>query len=306
MEFRQFRYILKTAEEGSISAAAQKLYISQPSLSQLIAGVEKKIGAPLFDRSTVPLKPTVIGELYLETARQILSIARDFRQQADDILALRKGHITIGSSPFRSTYALAPFIPRFRQQFPQIDMTLVENTTRNLEQAVLRGDVDFAISLLPVDEKLFAWQELFTEELLLALPPAHPLCAKYHLSEKNTPLPAISLQELQDTPFILIQKEQKLHDTLLALCQKAGFLPQIQLETRSMEAAQAMAGAGLGATLLPDTLIRCHHATPSPCYAALASHPQRRVVIIWRKKGCLSRAARQFIADLQVYYAKSE
>ena len=72
MEYRQLKYILKTAEEKSFSLAAKKLYISQPSLSQLIAKTEEKIGAPLFDRSATPIQLTYIGEMYVEMARQIL------------------------------------------------------------------------------------------------------------------------------------------------------------------------------------------------------------------------------------------
>lgn len=306
MEFRQFRYILKTAEEGSISLAAQKLYISQPSLSQLIASVEKKIGASLFDRSNTPLRPTLVGQLYLDAARRILNIDHEFRQQVDDVLNLKTGHIIVGSSPFRSTYLLAPFLPVFQQKYPLIELTLVENTTRNLEQLVLRGEVDFVISLLPIDRKEFDHVEIFSEELLLALPPKHPLAEEKGLEPGNFgQLPEISLTELKDTPFILIHKEQKMHDALMSLCKKAGFTPRIQTETRSMEAAQAMAGAGFCATLLPHTLIHGNHPPLPPCYAALDTHPTRQVIVAWRQNRYLSRASRQFIEDLRDFCANS-
>lgn len=80
MEFRQFRYILKIAEEGTLSRAARKLYISQPSLSQMLTALERNIGAPLFDRGTKCLTPTAVGRLYLETARAIITLDETFHQ----------------------------------------------------------------------------------------------------------------------------------------------------------------------------------------------------------------------------------
>ena len=103
MEFRQFHYILKIAEEGTLSLAAKKLYVSQPSLSQLLAAQEKKIGAPLFDRGGTHLTPTAIGRIYLETARSIIALDEAFHQQAEDLVRGEAGDVAIGLTQFRST-----------------------------------------------------------------------------------------------------------------------------------------------------------------------------------------------------------
>lgn len=305
MEYRHLKYILKIAEEKSISLAAQKLYISQPSLSQFLQKVEKNIGSPLFDRSTTPLHTTDIGELYINTAKQILDLSEQFRQQTDDLLHLRRGHLTIGSSPFRSTYLLAVFLPIFQKQYPNIIIELVEDTTLHLETLALNGEIDVSISLLPIDTHNFAYETLFDEQLLLVLPPTHLLCRKYNLLPNQLDnLPAINLNELVQTPFILMNREQKLHNHLLKLCQQAGFSPKIQLETQSMDAAQTLAGAGIGATVLPDTLLKAVQRSPAPCYAALTTHPSRKVIIAWRKNRYLSHAAKAFIQCLQNFYKK--
>lgn len=128
------RYILTIAQEGTISRAAARLYISQPSLSQLLATVEKNIGGPLFDRSLTPLKPTELGELYLTTARQILALDKSFTDASADLLNSERGHIVIGSSPFRSTYLLAGFLPAFSARHPQLTLELRESTTRHLDE----------------------------------------------------------------------------------------------------------------------------------------------------------------------------
>ena len=119
-------------------------------------------------------------------------------------------------------------------------------------------------------------------------------------------LPAIELKALKTTPFILMDREQKLHHHLLKLCQQAGFIPQIQLETQSMDTAHALSGAGIGATVLPDTLLKAVHLHRPPCYARLTAHPHRTVIITWRKDRYLSHAAKAFIASLQNFYQKPE
>ena len=134
MEFRQFRYILKIAEEGTLSSAAKKLYVSQPSLSQMLAAQEKKIGAPLFDRGGTCLTPTAVGRLYLETARSIIALDEAFHQQVDDCIRGAAGNVTVGLTQFRSTHLLAPMLPAFRAKYPKIMLHLREDTTYRLEE----------------------------------------------------------------------------------------------------------------------------------------------------------------------------
>ena len=299
MEFRKFRYILAIAEEGSITRAASRLYISQPSLSQLLSSVERELGSPLFDRATSPLKPTELGKIYLATAQKIIVLDKNLSDSASDLSNLKRGHIVIGSSPFRSTYLLANFLPRFQEKYPSITLELRESTTKELENMTLNSQVDFSLSLLPIDEKHFEFAQIFSEELLLVLPKEHILAKKNKLIPGDlTHLQTIDLKELADTSFIRMHPEQKLHQELNDLCRQAGFAPKIKLETRSMETALALTGAGLGASLLPEYLLQSFRPVNIPCYAHLTTKPSRQVVIIWRKNGYLSKAARTFITEL--------
>jgi DNA-binding transcriptional LysR family regulator len=296
MEYRQLNYVLKLAEEKSFSLAAKKLYISQSALSQIVFKLEQKIGFSLFDRSCTPLKLTYIGELYIEMAKQILDLNDQFIKKVDDAANLRRGRLTIGSSPFRNTYLLSQIIPVFEQRFPGLELILKEDTSRGLEELALNGLTDFSISLLPINTNLFDYEELFREELLLALPPGHPLCMKFHRQpgDYDNP-PQIKLHDVRETPFILMDQGQKLHHTLFDLCNKAGFKPRILLETQSMNTAQALVGAGMGAALLPDTLVRAGSLSKNPCYFSLSPTPLRTVIVVYRKGRYLSKAAVEFI-----------
>lgn len=302
MEIRHFHYIRTIYETGSISRAAEKLYISQPSLSQLLKSVEKKVGAPLFDRGSQPLRPTTIGQKYLETAQRIMELDMEFHRYVEDELGCAQGNLVVGSSPFRSTYFLASFLPEFQEKYPGIRLQLAEHTSKRLEEAVLSGDADLIIATQPVDANAFSFAELYSEEMVLVLPAGHELSKQYHLPQDcRGTLPLLPINLLKDTPFIQMHSEQKLHQQLLSLCEEAGFTPKIYLQTRSMETALTLAAAGLGATLLPMTLLRAFQPKTRPCYAALPTRPRRHALVAWRKKSYLSHAARAFIDSLVNY-----
>lgn len=302
MEIRHFHYIRTIYETGSISRAAEKLYISQPSLSQLLKSVEKKVGAPLFDRGSQPLRPTTIGQRYLETAQRIMELDTEFHRYVEDELGCAQGNLVVGSSPFRSTYFLASFLPEFQEKYPGIRLQLAEHTSKRLEEAVLSGDADLIIATQPVDANAFSFAELYSEEMVLVLPAGHELSKQYHLPQDcRGTLPLLPIGLLKDTPFIQMHSEQKLHQQLLSLCEEAGFTPKIYLQTRSMETALTLAAAGLGATLLPMTLLRAFQPKTRPCYAALPTRPRRHALVAWRKKSYLSHAARAFIDSLVNY-----
>ena len=298
MDYRQIKYVLKVAEELSFSQAAKKLYIAQPSLSQCIQRLEKKLGVLLFDRTATPLRLTFAGELYIETAKQILDLNAQLIQQMDDIVDLKIGRLTIGSSPFRSTYLLPQVLPIFQKQYPGIEIVLAEGTTAELEEFTLNGTTDFSIVLLPLAKEIFAYEPIMTEKLLIALSPHHPLSKQYKDSNSNQPpWPKIKFSQLKEVPFILMKHGQRLHQTLLDLCAQAGFKPKIILESQSMEAAQSLVVAGLGATLLPDTLVRLRHMSEHPCYFSIEEPlSTRTAVIAYRKGKYLSKAARLFIS----------
>lgn len=167
---------------------------------------------------------------------------------------------------------------------------------------MLSGDADLIIATQPVDANAFSFAELYSEEMVLVLPAGHELSKKYRLPQDcRGTLPLLPINLLKDTPFIQMHSEQKLHQQLLSLCEEAGFTPKIYLQTRSIETALTLAAAGLGATLLPMTLLRAFQPKTRPCYAALPTRPRRHALVAWRKKSYLSHAARAFIDSLVNY-----
>lgn len=299
MDFRQLQYVLQVAEERSFSKAAQKLYIAQPSLSQYIHKLEERLGCQLFDRSSSPLRLTFAGELYVETSKHILDLKDQLTQQIDDISELNKGRLSIGISSFRSAYILPSILLAFQKKFPGIEVSLYEANFTELESYATSGTTDLSIMTLPIRKDLFSYTPLLSEELLLALPPDHP--AKeigQNATWDQNPRPRIDLTELHNDPFIVLG--QRLHQTTIELCRKAGFEPRIILETKSAEAANAFVAAGMGVALIPDTFVLFSSSSKQPLYfSANDPLPTRTLVAAYRVGKYLPRAAQEFISLAQ-------
>lgn len=305
MDFRQLEYILKVAEERSFSKAAQKLFIAQPSLSQYIHKIELELGVQLFDRSITPLKLTFAGELYVETAKRILDLKDQLYHQIEDIANFRKGRITIGLSPFRSTYIMPKVLPFFYEKFPGIEVILFEGTSNELENLAMKGTTDLTLMTSPIQQNNFDFETIMSEEILVVLPPNHPLQNKVHYKTNDKSIrPLINLKELRDESFILLKKDQKLHKIATYLCEQAGFSPRIILESESIEAAHALVTAGMGITFVPDTLTLFREAPPYPLYCSLEeARPTRDLVVAYRKGRYLSVAAKEFIANTKAIFS---
>jgi DNA-binding transcriptional LysR family regulator len=306
MDHRALMYIQKILEEGSISRAAKRLYIAQPSLSQYIKRIEDDLGVLIFERNTKPTKLTDAGKIYLETEQKICQLHRQRKNQIDDLLALKKGHLSIGSSNYRSMYLLTSVLPVFKQKYPGISVSLEEGITEELEERALSGITDFSIVLLPLSYPLLSYEELFTEEIILALPQKHPLCKNINAALQSPPYPPIDFSLLKDESFIIMKKGQKIRDSFFSLCHHAGFRPKIILQTDSMAAAQALTAADVGITIIPDLLATHNRIAKMPCYFSLQGQvAPRKVVVAYSGERPLTGAARAFINLMKEVIASS-
>ncbi|HEY8891879.1 MAG TPA: LysR family transcriptional regulator [Clostridium sp.] len=288
MDFRQLQYMLKVSEEKSFSKAAQKLYIAQPSLSQYIQKLEQQLGVQLFDRSSNPLKLTYAGELYAQTAKNILDLKDQLSNQMEDISNFKRGRLTIGLSTFRSTYIMPKILPLFHEKFPGIDVVLVEGNSVKIADLAIKGTTDISLMTLPIKENLFSYEPILKEKILLAIPPSHPVAKKIGTE--------IALNELWDEPFILLKQHQKLHQIAVSLCKQAGFKPKIILESESIEATQSFVSFGMGISFVPDTITLLPQAPTTPIYFQIKDlDASRTLVVSYIKKRYLSKVAQEFI-----------
>lgn len=249
MNERQCKYIIAISEERNITAAAHKLFISQPSLSYLLSHVEEELGTKLFDRNVTPLALTDAGECCVEAAKQLLNIQRELKNQIDDIRQLRKGHLTIGCSPRLSPILFPALLPSFIRNNPGIQLTLVEENIPVLEDMLAYGDLEVAFSNTPMTSKDFGHVTLFHEELLL-LAPASFIPQAVEKDEKHT-YPTLELSCAQDYPFVLLKPHHRLRQMIDKVFSDHDIKPRIICETDNWETCFGMVTQGIAFTILP-------------------------------------------------------
>lgn len=157
MNLKELNYIVTIADEGSISRAAEKLYMAQSSLSQFLQLYEAELGAPLFMRTSRGVRPTASGSVFLNHARQILLQYHRAQSELWDIEELSGGRIELGISTFRGTYLLPPVLKRFRDRYPRIHVEITEKDSMYLEEMILEGFLDMALLALPSPASISSW-----------------------------------------------------------------------------------------------------------------------------------------------------
>ena len=167
-------YIYAIYQEHSFSKAAQKLFVSQPWLSSVVKKVEQEIKTPLFDRSTNPISLTPAGEYYIQQVEKVMAIEEDMREH----FAALSGpgtQLHIGSSMFFCTYVLPRLFQEFREQNPQITLTLTEGSSAALSEKLLERKLDFFLEAEPLQDPKIQSVAWATEEIVLAVPARLPI-----------------------------------------------------------------------------------------------------------------------------------
>ncbi len=249
MNDRQLRYILAIAEEGNITAAAQKLFISQPSLSYLLAHVEEELGIKLFDRSVTPMQLTYAGEHYVEAAKKILGIQNELQNQIHDILDYRKSRLIIGCGILFSSILLPAILPTFIKENPGVQVKLYEESYPVLEELLLSGNADLIFTTSLIDNKALERTILYDEELLLLAPMDFVPSVVTHKDRYH--FPVIDFSCLNDYPFVLFKRRHSLRKMADQVFADSGFHPNIISETDNWETCFFMAVEGLAMTILP-------------------------------------------------------
>ena len=143
MNLKEQQYIVTLAGCGSMTQAAKKLNITQPALSSYLAGVENSLGYPLFERTGKALRPTYLGELYLEKARKILALGEEFQQQREQVLHGYQGRIRVGIPIRRSPHLIPSALKIFRSRFPNVEVVVQEGNQRAMTEMLREDQLEF-------------------------------------------------------------------------------------------------------------------------------------------------------------------
>ena len=289
MTDKQLEYIVTIAAEGTITRAAQKLFIGQSALSQVLSHVETELGVKIFLRTSPTLLPTPSGELFLASAREVLEIKRNLLAQYSEKEHLHYGNIHIGMSQSRSWLFTPLILPAFIKQYPDVNIVFTEGNEADLNRLLLNGKIDMIFTVSPNTNSNFTYHTLFDEQIVLALPREHPLCRSGRLSAP----PNLTL--LKDVPFILLHKDHHLRQLADQILSDGQIYPRILLESHSMDVCFQMSAYGLGASIIPDTLYRYHRDRDRVQIFPAGPQYSRKMAIVHRKNTYLPFIAREFI-----------
>lgn len=270
MNLRDLHYIVAVADLQNFGQAAERCFISQPTLSMQIKKLEESLGVQLFERSNKKVMITEAGSAIVESARRILEETKNIKQIAATAQDPLAGNLRLGAFPTLAPYLFPALVPSIKQHLPKIRLILVEEKTEQLLSQLSKGDLDMALLALPIDNELFDSVALFEDEFFLAVASDHPL------AEKST----VEQADLLGESLLLLDEGHCLRGHALQVCQINGANEQQDLRATSLETLRQMVCAGTGITFMPKiTLRRDNHIR----YIPFDLPPQRTIGLVWRK-----------------------
>ena len=295
MDLKQIEYIVKIDDEHSITRAAEKLFVPQSALNQQLLRLEKELGAPLFHRSKVDMRPTEIGQVYLDNAREILRIKQRTYNLINDMTDAKKGRLSIGFTPGRGSEMFTHVYPSFHQAYPNVIVEPHELSVHRQQQMISQGNLDIGFQTLSERQRTDSeYIKLGEEEIFLLVPSIHPAAEQLAATQTaSAPFPIANLTLFQYEPFVLMYKESTIRAITDEIFRKSGFTPNVLFETASNNTVLSMIEANLCCGVVPEYYVRRLPKGIS-CFA-FPTHPSWDIAANYRKNGYLSEAAKYFI-----------
>lgn len=306
--FQGMEYVYQVYLDKSFSKAAASLFISQPSLSANVKRVEKRIGSPIFDRSTKPLSLTECGKEYIRCVEEILAVEKGFSQFVHDFENLKTGSLTLGGSNLFSSWILPSLISEFAAHYPAIRINLIEENTMQLTELLQKGTVDLILDNTSLDASIFHSRLFQEEHLVLAVPRSFSInknLESFQIPDDllpnqwnflNNEVPAVPLHLFSELPFIMLKNENDTGRRARLICQDSHFTPNIILNMDQQMTAYNICQSGLGICFVGDIVLsRIPHNDNVAYYKLPAQHNSRRVCFYWKKGRYFSRAMEEFL-----------
>jgi LysR family hydrogen peroxide-inducible transcriptional activator len=275
MNLKDLKYLVALADTGHFGKAAERTFVSQPTLSAQLKKLEEYLGVKLVERQPKNVQLTDVG-------RQIVIRARRMLDEGDEIVALARsntdplaGKLKVGLIPTVGPYLLPRVMPKIRKAVPQLGLMLYEYQTEELLKRLRDGEIDVGILALPVLQDGLESRALYNEAFTVALPSRHPL------AEKG----AIKVQDLKGQTLLLLEDGHCLRDQALEVCSRVDVREAEDFRATSLETLRQMVVAGLGITLLPEMAVESPYGSQRGLTIRQFTNPRpsRTVGAVWRK-----------------------
>ncbi|MEL4307831.1 LysR family transcriptional regulator [Joostella sp. CR20] len=243
MTITQLQYVLAVAEYQNFTHAAEKSFVTQPTLSMQIQKLEEELDILIFDRSKKPIQLTQVGEKIVEQAKNIVNESYRIKDIVDQEKGYIGGEYRLGIIPTVMPTLLPLFLKNFVNKYPKVNLKIEEQNTQTLIEKLEDGYLDAAIAATPLDNDNIIERALYYEPFVAYVPDNHRL----------NKLDKIGIEDLDLNDILLLEDGHCFRDGVINLCKtKKGFSDeQFQLESGSFETMMKLADEGLGMTLLP-------------------------------------------------------
>ncbi len=291
---REKEYIYEIYREGSFTAAARKLYVSQPALSASVKKAEEELGGKIFDRSGQKIVLTEIGRAVIGAIEKINAAEQELANRISDINELRTGTLTIGAPNSVFTCVLPDILERYRAEYPGIELRFLEASSEELKEAAAAGLTDVCLDY-GFDGKIFDTVPLIEEKIYLCAGKNTEFAEKYReysigaegvraLKKKDVKnnVPAIDLSACRDSGLILLKKGNDMCGRAETMLGEAGISGYGAMRLDQLMTSYSLACRGLGVAFVTDTVI-CSSGREAAYFRISSPYSERTLCLAWSR-----------------------
>lgn len=282
MDLRQLEYFQMVSQLGSITKAAERLHIAQPSVSISIQKLEEELGVILFDRSQRQILLTSEGHRFSRHVNHILTSIHDATAEMKDISLLQKGTIRVGVPPMVGAFLFSHIFLQFRKAYPGIELIAEERGSLSILPQLEQGALDVGIITIPNASRNLEIVPITVSQFLVCM-------AHSHLLGRHS---VISFCELIHEPFILLNADTYSRYLIIEECRKHQFNPQIVFSSSQTETIFDLVEQGVGISFFLDVIVKKH---PNVIARPLKDPLYLHIALAWNKNRYLSKSTTAFI-----------
>jgi DNA-binding transcriptional LysR family regulator len=280
MELRQLEYFLMVSKTSSFTRAAERLYVSQPAVTNAIRILEEELGVQLFDRNQKQAFLTTEGQVFFNHVENIMCGVSKTIFEINELKNLNNGLLTLAITPIAGTWPIPKLLEIFRGKYPNIQLSFIEENVTEVQTALIENKADLGIVILGDNNNLLDYTLIGSQELVVC-------CSKDHCFQRKN---SIGLSELVNEPLILLTQNCLLRKLIIIEFERLNTLPQIAFESNHIQTIKSLVACNAGLTILPydlcdNSLVTIPLDTPLTIDTAIAI----------KKNKYISHAARAFL-----------
>jgi LysR family hydrogen peroxide-inducible transcriptional activator len=295
---RQLEYLVAVGETGHFGAAARKCNVSQPTLSTQIQLLEDRLKAKLIERAPGGARPTPLGDIVIGLSRGVLATLDEIQNVTLNASENLGGLIRLGVVPTFGPYFLPHVLPRLHVHYPGLELYIREERPVELQNSILAGTLDCALTPPPDDVERLEYREITTESLRLGIPVDHPLAAETSIR------PAM----LKGERVLTLGPDHQLNQSVQAFCQSSGAVLSEDYEGTSLDAVRQMVSIGMGLSLFPEFYIASEFPKETGVVLrdVVGWSLTRSIGLVWRKGSVRSVQFAQLCSECEMALTESQ